>query len=421
MSKKNGRRRFLFGAGGALAIPCLPSLLSRSARAEEETPPLRFVVVYTPQELIASQTIPVGAGRDFTLSPVLEPLAPHRDNMLFLQGMVGGHGHHAAHSEFLTGRPSSNSTFLALGGPSLDQMIAAGHGGETPLASLELGIDSGSNVDGMIAYTPAGLPIPTTQDPGGAFARVASNATIDPATLQRLNAQRGSVLDFIMSDFDSISSQLGTEEARLMDQHLTLLREQEQRLMNPVSPNVCDLPAASTVMRGDTEGTMRSHMDTIAAAFRCDTTRVATLVMGRSQYSSPYNFLGIDDSFHDIAHGDTTNWYEDLQTVQRWHAGRVEYLASQLAAVEECNGSLLDNTVILWLSELGITEGAGHSKANTGATIVGGRNIGLDLGRSLDLGGVHYHDFLLTIGQLFGHDIESFGDDGTTSLLGELT
>jgi hypothetical protein len=409
------RRRLLLGsAGTALAIPLLPSLLPRELQAAPGDPPLRLVVVYTGNGQLADSWLPSGSETDFVLGGVLAPLAAHQAKLNVVHGLVGNSGHFMGHSECLTGRPT-DGTHLASGGPSIDQLVATALTQEVPLESLQLGVDTRNNATGIISYTSVGLALPPQASARGAFERVAGIVDVDPLAAERRRAQSRSVLDAVIADYESLQPRLSSEERVLLDSHLELVRQQEQRLMMPFEPIECGaLPDG--VSDTDVPTTFAGHIDTITAALACDVTRVVTLVMGGAEYTGNYAWCGVGQDYHECAHGSVANATALFTQANVWHAQMFASLLARLDAIPEGNGTLLDHCVVVWTNELGLHQHS-HAKDDMGVVIAGGAGGYFSTGRFLDLGGAHYHDLLLTLGHAMGHtDLTTFGDSGTQVL-----
>ena len=397
------RRRFLGAIGaGLVAMPFVRHLLANASRAADGDVPKRLVVIYTGQGHHIDQ-FSLAAGQ------ALSPLLPFASKTLVLRNLRGHSGHYEGHAEALTGQPNGE-TFTALGGPSLDQMIAARFRGQTILPSLELGCFAGNGADGMIAYSAAGLPIPTAPDPRGVFDRMFRQLNQDPAVAVRQRAQDRSVLDVIAADYRDLEGQLSVPARRLLDAHLTIVREQEQALAAPFEVRACDLGTAPTAPPEGTYDyptTARLQMDNIAAALACDVTRVATMCLGYAQNTTTHRWLGHSDDFHQIAHGAAADSYEKFLAIDRWQAGEVAHLLGRLEAL-----GILDATAVVWVSELGLHR-FDHSKDNAGVVLAGSAGGYFRSGGELDLGGASYHDLLLTLAHAFGlTDLSSFGSEG---------
>ena len=410
------RRRFLAGAAGVtVTIPVLGSLLRSSQAAPGDSDIKRLVVFYTANGHHRDQWLPSGGETDFTLPPLLASLEPYRSKINILHGLGGDSGHFAGHSECLTGRTNHDDT-SAKGGPSLDQLLAEGLKDKTPIASLELGVGAPARSGGIISYSSSDLPIPPLNSGPGAFDRVVGAVDFDPEVANRLRAQQRSVLDAVMDDYKAVNAQLGTEEKHLLDAHLSLLRDQETKLSQPAVPIDCELPDAPPP-GVDAPATLTAHAESIGAAFRCDVSRVATIVMGHSGFPGHYSFLpnaGAD--FHEAAHGTLGNAYEVMEAVDTWHAEMFSYLLGVLDNIPEGNGTVLDNTLVLWTNEIGLHEHS-HSRASMGLVLAGGGAGHIQTGRFRDLSGYHYQDLLLTMGQVLADEsLTRFGDEGRKTI-----
>ncbi len=409
------RRRFLLGAGATIVgLPFLPSLFASRARAGGAEMPTRFVAIYTANGIHPSGMAIRGGETDFDLTgTILESFTPLRDKIVVLRNLEGTHGHYHGHAEFLTGAPPDGESFVPVG-PSIDQLLANTHVRSTPIASLELGVDCDNNSASVISYSESVLPIPPAQNPRQAFERIFLAANSDPAVLEHLRAHKRSVLDAVLADVTSLQAALSAPERLLLDEHMTLLREQEARLAEPVMARSCDLPASPPLGDMSYDVALGHHLDTIAAAFRCDVTRVATVMVGPSGSTMRHPWVGVDEDYHQIAHGDATDAARKYVTVNRWQGDVVASLFARLDAIPEGDGTVLDHTVVLWAPELGVSEfnhtrGAVPAVLSTGAGAFRG-------GRSLDMSGSHYHDLLLTLARAAGLDVASVGHHGRNVL-----
>lgn len=417
MKRRNTRRNFLRAAGLSIAAAPFLSSLVRRATADTGGAPLRFVFMFTGNQQVEEHWLPRGGERDFTLGPALESLAPVQSKLLFLQGLLGGGagGHSAGMSETTTGRPSpvasGEGMGVPTGGPSIDQFLAS-RMEPTPIRSLQLGLSPGNSANDHIVYSASGLPILATGSATGAFDRMFSLANEDPAAADARRLQRRSVLDSVRGELSALSTRLGPSGRRLLDEHLTLVREREEALANPVMPSQCTFPD-----RPAGADPIAEQFANITTAFRCDLTRVATMQIGGYGGDASYRDYGIENAgHHNAAHGGGTDPVGRLLELQSIHASRLSDFLQALDAVEEGEGTLLDHTVVVWASELGLSPAGndGHSRRNLPLLIAGGACAGLDLGRSLNLGGIPYQHLLYSLTQLFGHeDIEQFGDEGT--------
>jgi hypothetical protein len=212
----------------------------------------------------------------------------------------------------------------------------------------------------------------------------------------------------------------------LLDAHTSLLREQEQRLQREESPRFSCMaggaPPAATVDDKDWPTRLRHHIDTIVGAFRCDATRVCTLMFGVSQEGTPYTWIGQRDSFHSVAHGDAPMAKEQHFMVRTWQAQQIASLLEGLDAIKEGERTVLDNTVLLWICELGywpwnLDRGGRHLRTRVASMIVGDAGGYFGTGRVVDVQQSDYCNLLLTMAHAMGYqDLTSFGKLGTKPL-----
>lgn len=430
MSRHLSRRRFLAGLGAAgVSLPLLSSFPT-GGRAQPVAGPKRLVCVFTHNHMPKDAFLPVGTERDFVLPEILQPLAAFQDRMIVMQGLASTFHDH----------PGADSVFSEADGdgPSIDQLVAQRLGNVTRLRSLELGA---MTFGGSHFFAGPGLKVPPIEHPAAAFQRVFNAATSDPAADALRVRQDTEVLSAVGQRYRALAGRLGGHERRLVEAHLTELADLERRVSDPAMVRACELPPAPDVPAGRDSlsnadyfpDVCRAHMDILAAAFACDVTRVASLMIGVSGFQHlTYSFLGMADNAHDVAHGFRNGDGGDIGVdgwirTQRWHAEQIAYLVGLLDAIPEGDGTVLDNTVVYWASELGLGGGASqgtHSRRNLPAVLIGSCGGYFDTGRYVDLGtldgGVGSRpnaDLLLTLGHAMGFDdMESFGVDSTGPL-----
>lgn len=412
---QRSRRSFLKGLGSvALSAPLLSGLLTRVANAAEGAFPARFFLMFTGNGQHPDHWIPMGGETDFVMSPVLAPLEPLRSKTLLVHGFDGGRTHSVGMSGTTTGRPSHNGDGVATGGPSIDQFFADTWAGAAPLHSLELGVMPANANSDQTCYSASGLPIPPIGTSLGGFKRVFDVTNADPAVAEVRRAQKASVLDVFAQDLTALQGRLSVPSRVLLDEHLTLIRSQEQDLAKPFVPKTCDLhegPTGTGMVQ-----TWQDHNATIAAAFRCDATRVATLRAGGwgGIESGGYNEIGIDAGHHNAAHGGSDDYYNDLLGINLFHTQRLAELATLLDAVPEGDGTALDNSVLIWVNELGLGDFNHHSRTDAHVVMVGGGNLGMAQERFRVVSGTLWGHFLYTLTHLMGHtEVTGFGDDGS--------
>lgn len=425
------RRRFLQAAGGA--VVALPLLDSLRAEAQGASSPKRLVLLYNPNGTVANHWWPApGADeRDFELGRILAPLERHKERLLLFSGVdsaVGqrkdnnGGPHQRGIGSLFTGQTLQTGDFVDgcgsragwADGISVDQAAANVIGLETPFKSLELGVRATDNdVQGRIAYAGPGKPLPPMNDPAQVYARLfglAGEVTVDPDN--PLDA-RQSVLDTVKEQFGNLRPRLGAEDRAKLDAHLELVRDLERRLGIGRGIGDCSAPPAPPALDATSEVDMphvsRAHLDLLAIAFACDLTRVASV-----QYSTGFNrirypWLGSLGEGHALSHAGASNTaaWEELTVRATWHAEELAYFLDLLDSIPEGDGSVLDNTLVLWGTE--VSQGNNHSLDNLPYLLVGDAGGALDTGRHVRFDGASNCDLLLSILLALGVEAESFG------------
>lgn len=389
------RRTMLRGAGAALALPWLEAMLPTKARAAATVRacPVRMAVLFMPNGVRADMWTPEGEGRDFRLSPTLEPLSDLRDEILVLtnlwnQGSDFGDGHYVKTSGFLTCTTISKTLGIDLNcnGASMDQAAARRIGEPTPLPSLELGIDPVSiGVDRNVGYTRVygshiawsgpTRPLAREINPRQVFERL-FRAGQPQSDLAERDAR---LLDRVLDDARQLRERLGAADRRRMDEYLESVRSLEQRLQragptrqthwqSPVPIDPTQKPAG---IPGEHVEHVRLMLDMIALAFQSNTTRVCTFMFGNSVSNTSFSFLeGVRGSHHDMSHHQRKEEkLRQYQLINRWHIEQYAYLLRKLREMKEEDGTVLDNSMIMFGS--GLRDGNSHNPHNLPIVLAG--------------------------------------------------
>lgn len=439
------RRSFLRGAGGiAIGLPLLEAMLGRRSHAAEGGPPPRFVVVFSANGTIEERWRPVGTEQDFVLDDpsdpdrILAPLEPFKDRLLVLGGLdmlsrnhgPGGNGHDMGMGHMLTGTdlvvgPSGVGEFSHLpdgsaGGESIDQAIANTIGQDTAFRSIEFGVrstlDLNRQITSRMCYRGPFEVLPPENDPRAAFESFFVQLGADPAEVARLRAHRHSVLDRVKDDFDRLNAKLGGNDRQKLEQHLDAIREVEQSLDAVGGPldgcEIPDEPGGLDPMSNDNYPTIgRLQMDLLAMALTCDITRVSSLQWSTAQSSVRFTWLGQSASHHSLSHeaDNDPSARAQLTQINHWYAEQYAYLLGRLAAQPELDGSLLDNTVVLWVNEQG--NGDTHDKDEIPFVLAGNYDGQLRTGRWVQYQQRAHNDLYVALLNMFGDDRTSFGNE----------
>ena len=303
-------------------------------------------------------------------------------------GASGAHAKPAG--AFLTGiepLPTTGSSSLQLG-ISMDQILANEVGQDTPLPSLELGLEGADTVNGVgtcdvgfscayqnrLAWAGPSTPLPVETNPRVVFDRLFGNVdSTDPAVRAARLRRQGSILDSVLDKVDRLQGGLGTRDRAKLDEYLQSVREIERRIQNAESQGrelpVVESPAGIPVSYDEHA---RLMFDMQALAFQTDTTRVITFQIGREQSGATYPQIGVSDSHHPISHhGGDRNKIESLAKINAYHASLFAYFLERLASMPDGDdGTVLDNVVTLYGSA--ISEGNSHDVRNLPLLLAGG-------------------------------------------------
>ena len=407
------RRTLLRGTGAALALPWLEAMMPQSASAENagdenaddqaagrrpSDSPLRIAALFVPNGVRQDMWTPEQVGREFELSPTLQPLADVKDQLLVLtnlwnQGSNVGDGHYVKTSGFLTCTTINKSLGIDLNcnGRSMDQ-VAADHSGKfTPLPSLELGIDPvTTGVDTNVGYTRVYGSHIAWSGPTSPLARELNPHLVFDRLFRAANPKPGSarrdalLLDRVLGDANELKRRLGDSDRRRMDEYLQSVRSIEKRLQNLESGGArawqplvkLDPARRPPEERPDPYGEqVRLMLDMIALAFQTDTTRICTFMFGNAVSGRNFSFLdGVSGGHHDTSHHQNDKEkLRQYQLINRWHIEQYAYLLGKLRSMKERDGTVLDNSMVLYGS--GLRDGNSHSPHNL-PILLGGRGGG---------------------------------------------
>ena len=430
------RRSLLASLGAGMAATPLLPLFERETHAREAGV-ARVVLLFQANGTVRQNWLPTGTENDFTLSPILEPLESVREHLLILDGVSyrsGGAGtqHMNGPCKFTCGsglldgnEGQGNGNNEPTGGwspsISLDQEHANAVSNQTAFASLEfgVGVQKSDNFHRM-SYAGANMPLPPENDPAAMFDRIFGDFGLDTNELEELRAKRRSVLDVLAVQTESLKTRVASADLVKMEAHLDGIREIEKRLDLGGTGKHCSAPeleAPNNPLSTAAYPTVSElQLELLAKAFACDLTRSATVMWSGATSRQTFPWLGINDKHHGLSHAGNSNAgaRQKLTDINRWYAQQFSTFVQALAAIPEGDGTVLDNTIVLWGN--GLAEGKGHTIDRIPRVMAGGRNLGLDTGRFLTFGNGKVHNrVLVSILQALGHDTETFGtlDNGS--------
>ena len=437
------RRTVLRGLGATLALPLLDSMVPALAAAKAKMAVRRLGAIYVPNGMNVWQWTPTVEGATFGLTPILQPLAPFRDQVVVLSGMANkeadglpgeGTGDHSrSQAAFLTGTHAKKTEGADIrAGVSVDQIVARELGRQTQLQSLELGLESvplaGGCEDayscaysGTIAWRSETTPLPMEANPRAVFEQLfgASESTDKQTRLLRLQRD-SSILDAVSAELADLERDLGVPDHRKLTEYLDAVRDIERRIQLAEEQIDRELPAVDRP-RGIPEsfGEHATLMfDLMALAYQTDLTRVCTFLMGREKSVRTYPEIGVPEPHHPVSHHQKQpEMLQKLAKVNTYHVQMFAHLLEKLQSTPDGDGSLLDHVMIVYGAGMSNSDNHFHHDlpilvAGGGAgQIQGGRHLRLPY--DTPLANLH-----LTLIDKMGIPVERFGDsEGKIELL----
>jgi len=403
-----GRRGFLQGASAALALPWLEAFSpwAKAAQAGPERGKQRLVFLYVPNGVHVPSWTPTGSGSDYTLSKLLQPLAPFKQDLLVMSGLTAdgarahgdGPGDHArAVAAYLTGVHPVKRGIRC--GVSADQVAARVLGRHTRLASLELGLEPGrsagscdsgyacaysGNLSWRAPQTPQGKEI----RPRRVFERL-FGPKLNPKEQAKRLAERKSVLDAIRGDAKDLGAALPRADRGRLEEYLTGVREVERVIESSERGEGRESDAVSglreTLPKGvprDVRQHLRILSDLLILALQSDTTRVATFMLGNAGSNRTYPHLGVRSGHHSLSHhGKNANKQAQIEKINAFHIGELAYILDRLATIKEGEKRLLDQVALSYGS--GIRDGDRHDHHDLPILVAGSLGGALRPGRHL--------------------------------------
>lgn len=414
------RRTVLRGTSAAVTLPFLECMIGSTLGDEKlEQPPVRVAFMFKPNGVFPSSWTPPGSDEDFELKTrYLAPFANVKDQMILLENLwhrktVGRNGHWPKVPAWLSGGFVERTTGrdIDTGHVSLDQLLARKIGSRTPLPSIELGIDSPrtgvDNVGGgfariygnHIAWRDSHTPVPNEIVPRMAFDRLFRSGPAPSLNRLRLKgdaAQKSilrdlpSVLDATMESAKTLNPKFSNSDRRKLDEYFESIRSVERRIDASMKPMARWKNEKQIVLERPEDGIPPDHethvrlmLDILILAFWTDSTRIATFMFGNAQSGKNYSFLrGVQGSYHGISHHrNDQKMVEQYQRIGIWHSHQMAYLLDKMKKLDEGNGSLLDNSMILYGSS--IRDGNSHQEKNLPLVLFGKAGGQIKSGRRL--------------------------------------
>src|SRR5213592_94591 len=385
-AKSLSRRTVLRGIGATIALPFLDAMVP-SARAAAK-PVNRFLAFYVPNGMAMEYWTPKGEGTTFELSPILEPMAPYRNQMLVLSGLRASWNyiHAGASGSFLTGTPRGGKTEIEIiADVSIDQLLARHFSDETQVGSLELSMDSPANAGactGILscAYThtlswrSATQPLPMEYNPRAVFERLfGDTGRTDWTTREARMKQHKSILDSVTEKLSSLKRELGPQDQSKVNEYTDAVRDVERRIQRAEEQSDVELPSLEQPQGVPPvfEEHLALMLDLQLLAFQSDLTRVISFMLGKEQSARPYPQVGVPEAHHPLSHhNDVPELIAHMSKINRYHTELFSKYLAKLRATPDGDGSLLDHLTMLYGS--GISNSTRHSGENLPVLVMGG-------------------------------------------------
>jgi hypothetical protein len=426
------RRRVLAGAGVTVALPWLESLSAFGATTGSSSAfPQRFAALFMGNGVNEDHWGSEGSGADMKLSKTLQPLEALKSKINVIHGLfqkpATGMGIHPAQTGSLLSGAMIQKGAIIHAGVTIDQMLANRIGQDNPQASIVLACEQPMTgyhetnfsmaYSSHISWQTPDSPVPNEVYPSLAWDNLFENR----GSLRNL-----SILDRVMDDAAGLSKEISSSDKVKLDEYLTSVREVEKRvdgmrkskdkaddLAKLKNRPVFSMPRPANGLPEDFREHTRLMCDIIAIAFQTDKTRIATLLLARDLSALYYPFLEVREGHHAASHNNNSDGYE---RIARFHLSQLAYLASKLDAMREGDGTVLDNSCLMFLSNMWI--GRKHDNTRLPLVLAGGLRGTLETGRTLDYtkaadGDRKMCSLYLSIMDRMGVKLDRFGDADT--------
>jgi hypothetical protein len=444
--KQLSRRTVLKGMGVTLALPMLEAMVPvKSAFAAAAGKTTRFVAVEMVHGAAGSSAIgikknlwaPAGTGRDFDLTGTsLKSLEPFKDALTIVSNTdvrnaeaftapeIGG-DHFRSSAVFLTQmHPKQTQGSDVFVGTSIDQLFAQKYGQDTPIPSMQLCIENVDQAGGCsygysctytdsISWASPKQPLPMVRDPRVIFDQL-FGVGATPGERRERRVEDRSLLDWLTGSVSRLQKDLGTADRARLSDYLDNVREIERRIQKVEKYNSSgeprDLPGAPIGVPDSFSEHVKLMFDLQALAFASDLTRVFTFKLGRDATNRTYPESGFKGAFHSSSHhGEREERIVDFATINTYHVSMVPYFLEKLKNIPDGDGTLLDNTLVMYGSPMGDSNLHNHKRVplffagHAGGALKGGRHI-----KAAD--GTPMANAMLSVVHALGIDEPSFGD-----------
>jgi hypothetical protein len=433
--KHISRRAMLRGAGAALALPLLDSMIPAQTPLAKTAavPPTRFTGIFVPHGMAPGYWVPDKVGTEFEFPPIFKPLEPFREYTNILSGLwsksaepppgVTGADHWVAAAYLCAEKPKKTAGADIRDGTTIDQIIAQRIGQDNLLPSLQLGVeDPGANSSNCgegyscaytnsISWMTPTKPLPMEINPQVVFERLFGDGATPEERAERRELDR-SVLDAVLQDASQFKRDIGPSDRNRLDAYMEDVREIERRLeiakkASAAAPTM-DVPYGVPTSFDEH---IKLQFDLQVLAFQADITRVSTVLYARDLTARVYPESGTTTGFHAGSHhAENPERIKDYSKINTYHIKCLAYFAERLKSVKEGDGTLLDHSLILYGSNMG--DSNQHLHYDVPHAVLGRASGRLPVGRHLAFPSktVTTGCLLLSILDLYGILQDTLGD-----------
>ena len=431
------RRTFLRGAGVAISLPLLDSMIAAQTPLARTAanPRSRLGCIYVPHGATMDKWTPAQEGKGFEFTEILKPLEKYRDRLVVVSNLAhpqaagvgsdAGADHARSAAVFLSGaHPEKESVHV---GTTIDQIVAEKLGQDTPLPSMEVAIEEnglncgagyGCAYTNTISWKTPTLPLPMEHNPQVLFEKLFGEGSTAEERMARKQQAR-SLLDSVTKQIASLNKELPASDRGRMSDFLDDVREIERRIQkaeNQASKDV-KVPDAPVGIPEAFDDHFKIMFDLQAIAFQANITRVATMMYARDTSGAVYPQSGVREGFHVASHHSNNRANMDrFALINRYHTSLLAYFIEKLHSKPEGDGTLLDHSLILYGSSM--SNGNQHDHDPLPVVVAGGASVNLRGDRHI-IAAPHtpMSNLLLSILGKLGVQQNSFGDStGTIEL-----
>jgi len=425
------RRTFLRAAGATIALPMLDSMLPAfGADAAPWIPRLGFM--YVGNGIVHRTFKPATEGADFALSPVLLPLAPLRKQLTVVSGLDhkqaenfgdGTGDHPRSSAAWLTGVHAWDRTRPGVEvklATSADQLAADVLGRTTPVRSLELAVDTATQSAcdagdcfyvNTVSWLNETTPNLTENHPRLVFERLFGDGGSGAERLARIK-KTSSILDSVREEARRLAASVGPGDRAKLDEYLDSVREIEQRIQGAESGDQHEiaLPERPTGIPVSFEEHTKLMLDLALLAFQTDTTRVFSMILAREVSNRSYPQIGVPDQHHPVSHHrNDPGLIEKKTKIDAYHISFLGYLAAKMQATPEGDGTLLDQSLLMYGGGMG--DGNLHRHTDLPCVLLGNLGGRVKAGRHVAYpSGTPMTNLLVTLLDKLGVEVGALGD-----------